>query len=68
MDDDALRVIIRNKLADGSLPQPNIDQRPYALFRATRIPLDHPGLAGRTLAPLDPQPAGFEWKPPAEAR
>jgi hypothetical protein len=58
--------VLRN--ADGSLPQPNIDQRPYALFRATRIPLDHPGLAGRTLAPLDPQPGWFEWKPPEEPR
>ena len=30
--------------------------RRYAMFRATRIPPDHPGLAGRDLAPLDPQP------------
>jgi hypothetical protein len=55
--------VIRN--ADGSLPQPRIDERPFALFRATRIPADHPGLAGRTLAPLDPQPAWYDWKPPA---
>ena len=34
---------------------------PFALFRATRISADHPGLAGRTLRPLDPQPARFDW-------
>jgi hypothetical protein len=52
---------VRN--ADGSPPQPRIDERPFALFRATRIAADHPGLAGRTLAPLEPQPAWFDWKP-----
>jgi hypothetical protein len=55
---------VRN--ADGTLPQPRIDERPFAVFRATRIPADHPGLAGRALAPLEPQPARFEWKPPTE--
>jgi hypothetical protein len=54
---------VRN--VDGSLPQPRIDERPFATFRATRIPSEHPGLAGRTLAPLDPQPEWFEWKPKA---
>jgi hypothetical protein len=54
------------RIADGSPPQPRIDERPFAVFRATRIPSDHPGLAGRELAPLDPQPAWFDWKPPAE--
>lgn len=54
---------VRN--VDGSLPQPRIDERPFTVYRATRIPADHPGLAGRTLAPLDPQPAGFDWRPPA---
>jgi hypothetical protein len=48
-------------LADGSPPGPGIDERPYAVFRATRIPPDHPGLRGRTLVPLDPQPP---WAPP----
>lgn len=48
------------KLADGSPPQPGLDQLPYAVFRASRIPPDHPGLAGRDLAPLDPQPV---WPP-----
>jgi hypothetical protein len=28
-----------------------------ALFRATRIPIDHPSLRGRNLKPPDPQPA-----------
>ncbi len=48
------------RLADGSLPQPGLDASPFAVFRASRIPPDHPGLAGRTLAPLDPQPAWAE--------
>jgi hypothetical protein len=52
---------VRN--VDGSLPQPRADERPFALFRATRIPPDHPALAGRTLAPLDPQPAPFDYRP-----
>jgi hypothetical protein len=54
---------VRN--ADGSPPQPGLDENPFALFRATRVARDHPALAGRTLAPLAPQPAGFEWKPKA---
>ena len=29
---------------------------PYGVFRATKIPLDHPALAGRDLEPVDPQP------------
>ncbi len=29
---------------------------PYSVFRATKIPPDHPALAGRDLTPLDPQP------------
>ena len=28
----------------------------YAAFRALKIPPDHPGLAGRDLSPLNPQP------------
>ena len=50
---------IRN--ADGSPPQPGLDERPYAVFRATRIPADHPGLANRKLHALDPQPAWFDF-------
>ena len=29
---------------------------PYGVFRATKIPLDHPALAGRDLEPVNPQP------------
>jgi hypothetical protein len=56
---------VRN--ADGSMPQPGLDQNPYAVFRATRIPPDHPALAGRALVALDPQPPGFDARtePPA---
>jgi len=42
--------------AEGNLPQPGLDRLPNAVFRATRIERDHPGLAGRELRPLDPQP------------
>jgi hypothetical protein len=49
---------VRN--ADGSPPQPGLDERPYAVYRATRIPIDHPGLANRELGPLHPQPAQLE--------
>ena len=55
---------VRN--ADGSLPQPQASERPFAVYRATRIPADHPALAGRELAPLDPQPKWHDWKPAAE--
>jgi hypothetical protein len=50
-------------LADGTPPQPNADKIPFAVFQASRIATDHPGLAGRSLAPIDPQPA---WDPAAE--
>jgi hypothetical protein len=30
---------------------------PFSIFRAVRIPTDHPALAGRVLTPLNPQPA-----------
>jgi len=49
---------VRN--ADGSLPQPGLDENPYAVFRATRIPADHPALAGRELRALEPQPPWFD--------
>jgi hypothetical protein len=45
------------RLKDGTPPQPGLDKDPYAVFRAARIPPDHPALRGRQLAPLDPQPA-----------
>jgi len=50
---------VRN--ADGSPPQPGLDERPYAVYRATRIPADHPGLTNRKLGALDPQPAWFDF-------
>jgi Arylsulfotransferase (ASST) len=43
------------RMPDGSLPHP-VGENTYAVFRATKIPPDHPGLAGRDLKPLDPQP------------
>ncbi len=39
----------------GDEPNPHGDPR-YSLFWATQIDAEHPGLAGRSLAPLDPQP------------
>jgi hypothetical protein len=43
------------KNPDGSLPQP-VGENTYAVFRVTKIPPGHSGLAGRDLKPLDPQP------------
>lgn len=43
------------KNPDGTLPQP-VGENTYAVFRASKIAPDHPGLAGRELKPLDPQP------------
>ncbi len=43
---------------DGTSPHPN-GPLVYATFRATHIPPDHPGLAGRELKPLDPQPTAY---------
>lgn len=51
------------RLVDGSPPGPGIEDRPFAVFRADRIARDHPGLAGKSLAPLDPQPE--TWSPPS---
>ncbi len=44
------------RMPDGSPPHP-VGEFPYAVFRATKISPDHPALGGRTLAPLEPQPA-----------
>ena len=44
------------RMPDGSLPHP-VEQFPYSVFRATKIPPDHPALRGRELVPLDPQPS-----------
>ncbi|HEX9783530.1 MAG TPA: hypothetical protein VGA56_12470, partial [Opitutaceae bacterium] len=32
------------------------DRSPHAVFRATKIPFEHPALAGRNLIAIDPQP------------
>ncbi len=40
----------------GPDPKHGEEPRPLGMFRARRIPPDHPALAGRTLVPLDPQP------------
>lgn len=39
----------------GNAPNPHGDP-PRSVFRAVHVPPDHPGLAGRDLAPLQPQP------------
>ena len=43
------------KMPDGSRPHPARGLT-YPVFRATKIPSDHPALVGRDLKPLDPQP------------
>lgn len=40
----------------GSLGGAQGQANPLALFRAIRVPVEHPALKGRKLAPLDPQP------------
>jgi hypothetical protein len=47
---------------DGWVPAGTADN-PFGVFRATRIPSDHPGLAGHALAPLDPQPPRGIYRP-----
>lgn len=51
---------VRKPNGDPNSPMPMT----HLLFRSTFIPVDHPGLAGRTLEPLDPQPAVFVMPPP----
>ena len=53
----------------GEIRKPNGDPTellpiPFWVFRATFIPADHPGLAGKELIPLDPQPGAFKMPPP----
>jgi hypothetical protein len=52
------------RLADGKPATAGTENYPYGIFRATRIPLDHPALKGRALKPLDPQPV---WADPPSA-
>lgn len=54
------------KNADGTDPHP-VYEFDYAAFRAMRILPEHPGLAGRELAPLDPQPPPVEREKEAES-
>ena len=42
---------------------PGTEQFAYGSFRAAKIPPDRPALAGRSLAPLDPQPPTYEPPP-----
>ena len=42
------------RMADGSLPQPGLDKFPFSVYRATRIPAEHPGLENRKLTALEP--------------
>jgi hypothetical protein len=53
----------------GEMRRPNGDAprnapMTYSVFRATFIPANHPGLKGRKLEPLQPQPAVFVLPPP----
>jgi len=43
---------------DGTTPQP-VGPFVYAIFRSTHIPVDHPAIAGRNLAPIEPQPPAY---------
>lgn len=47
----------------GNAPNPAGDP-PYSVFRATHLAPDHPGLAGRDLEPLDPQPPPITRRQP----
>jgi hypothetical protein len=47
---------------DGWVPA-GAEDNPFGVFRATRILADHPGVANRTFAPLDPQPVRGIYRP-----
>jgi hypothetical protein len=51
----------------GDAPNPAADP-PRSVFRATIVPPDHPALAGRSLAPLDPQPPLVDSQGPRRPR
>jgi hypothetical protein len=42
----------------------SVEKVPFAAYRATKIPPDHPAFAGRDLKPLDPQPEPYQLPPP----
>lgn len=55
----------------GNITRPNGDPKnimpmTYLQFRSTFIPENHPGLEGRELVPLDPQPEEFKLPPKEE--
>ena len=54
----------------GNVHNPNMWDGPmvYSVFRATFIPADHPGLRGKDLTPLDPQPEPFIMPAPPEKK
>jgi hypothetical protein len=43
-------------MSDGSLPQPGIDRYPFAVFQVANVAPDHPALARRRLAAVEPLP------------
>ncbi len=47
---------------------PGTEKVPYASFRATKVPPDHPALAGRDLRPMSPQPAPYRLPLDGDAR
>lgn len=52
----------------GTIHKPNGDSKnprnmTHSAFRATFIPADHPGLKGKELKPIDPQPKEFKLPP-----
>lgn len=51
------------RLPDGTSAQP-IGPFLYNQFRGTHLDTDHPGLEGKELQPIDPQPKPFIYKPP----
>ena len=57
----------------GNIHKPNGDKMPYdgwnySSFRSNFIPIDHPALKGKTLAPIDPQPKIFKMPPKEEEK
>ena len=52
----------------GNIHEPNGDPKypmpmTHIQFRSTLVPVDHPGLAGRELKPIEPQPEVFVMPP-----
>jgi hypothetical protein len=51
--------------SDGTRPWSGDDRLLFGVWRAEKLTPDHPGLAGRDLAPLDPQPEIVAPPPPS---